>query len=143
MIGSNGVVYGTASYSGVANDSGTAFALTPPPQAGGTWTYTVIHTFSEQHDVATPATTMAIDSGGNLYGTAWNGGSQVCYDGCGGIFKLAPNGDGSWTESILHRWGNSKQNPDGSIVMLHNGLLYGTSEFFGPKDLGTIFTLTP
>jgi hypothetical protein len=28
-------------------------------------------------------------------------------------------------------------------VRLHHGLLYGTSEFFGHEDLGTIFTLAP
>jgi hypothetical protein len=86
---------------------------------------------------------MAIDASGSLYGTAWNGGSQACYDGCGGVFKLVPDGDGGWRETVLHRWGNSKQDPDGSIVRLHHGLLYGTSEFFGHEDLGTIFTLAP
>jgi hypothetical protein len=142
-FGNDSVIYGTASYSGVPNRSGAAFSLTPPADAGTNWAYKVTHTFSEKEDVATPATTMAIDAKGNLYGTAWNGGSQSCYDGCGGIFKLAPGEDGTWKETILHEWGNSKEDPNGSIVTLHDGLLYGTSEFFGPNDVGTIFTLTP
>lgn len=144
-IASNGTVYGTASYSGVANDSGTAFALTPPAEPGGAWTYTVLHNFAGGSDGATPATTMAFDTTGNLYGTTWNGGSTACYLGCGTIFKLAPpaKSGGSWTETILHEWGNSGQTPDASIVGFHNGLLYGTSLFFGTSNVGSVFTLTP
>ncbi len=143
VIGRNGVIYGTASYSGVANDSGTAFELTPPAQSGGHWTYNVIHTFGGGKDGATPATTTALDQKGNLYGTTWNGGSSACYLGCGTIFTLAPTGKGNWNETILHNWANSGQNPDGSIVVLHDGLLYGTSEFFGASNDGTVFTMTP
>jgi hypothetical protein len=44
-VGSNGVLYGTASYSGVANTTGTVFRLTPPVAAGGAWTYSALHTF--------------------------------------------------------------------------------------------------
>jgi hypothetical protein len=38
-FGSGGAIYGTASYSGVPNRSGTAFSLTPPANMGGSWTY--------------------------------------------------------------------------------------------------------
>jgi uncharacterized repeat protein (TIGR03803 family) len=143
-MGANGVVYGTASYSGVANDSGTAFALTPPAQQGGAWPYNVIHKFSGGKNGATPSTTMAIDASGNLYGTTWNGGSTACYLGCGTVFELAPPAEGGpWKWKILHNWANSNQDPDESIVVLHDGLLYGTSEFFGTKGYGTVFTMTP
>ena len=87
-IAGSGTVYGTASYSGVANDSGTAFQLTQ--SGGGAWTYTVLHTFAGGKDAATPATTLTIDTSGNLYGTSDNGGSAACYLGCGTVFKLTP-----------------------------------------------------
>lgn len=144
VIGANGVVYGTASYGGVPNDSGTAFALNPPSKSGGVWTYTVIHQFRGGKDGATPATTMALDAKGNLYGTTWNGGSTACYLGCGTVFRLAPpTGRGTWAETILHDWANSGQTPNGSIVVLHDGALYGTTEFYGPLNDGTVFTATP
>lgn len=144
VIDRNGVVYGTASYSGVANDSGTAFALTPPAKSGGTWKYKVIHKFAGGKDGATPATTMALDQKGNLYGTTWNGGSSACYLGCGTVFKLTPSTESrTWTETILHNWANSGQVPDGSIVVFHDRLLYGTTEFFGASNDGTVFTMTP
>ena len=143
-VGTNGALYGTASYSGVANDSGTAFQLTPPAVAGRAWTYAVLHTFAGGSDGATPASTPTFDPSGNLYGTTDNGGSSACYLGCGTVFKLAPpSGGGAWTETVLHEWSNSGQNPNSSIVMFHNGLLYGTTLFLGAADVGSAFTLVP
>ena len=141
VVGANGALYGTASYSGVANDSGTAFQLTPPAGAGGAWTYSVIHTFAGGNDGATPASTPVFDPQGNLYGTTWGGGSAACYTGCGTIFKLAPPSRGSaWTETVLFSWPN---NPQSSIVVFSNGLLYGTTFNLGAANVGSAFELAP
>jgi hypothetical protein len=144
-LGPNGVLYGAGSYSGVANASGVIYELTPPKQAGGAWTETVLHTFPAfKGDATTPFTTLAIDQSGNLYGTSVFGGSSACYLGCGTIFKLAPpSSGGAWTETILHDLGNSGQNPNSSIVIFHNGLLYGTTTYLGASDVGSVFTLVP
>jgi len=144
-LGPNGVLYGNGSYSGVANASGVVFELTPPAQQGGAWTETVLHTFpAYKGDATTPWTTLAIDASGNLYGTSVFGGSTACYLGCGTIFKLAPpTGGGGWTGTVLHDLGNSGQDPNGSLVVLHNGLLYGTTTYLGASDLGSVFTLVP
>ena len=113
VLGANGTLYGTGSYSGVANASGVVFQLT---SSGGTWTEKVIHTFPAfKGDGTTPGSTMTIDAGGNLYGTTDFGGSTSCYEGCGTVFKLAPpSGSGAWTETILHDWANSGQTPNES-----------------------------
>jgi len=143
-LGPNGVLYGVASYSGVANASGLVFQLTPPAQSGGAWTETVLHNFPGfKGDATTPATTLAIDQNGNLYGTSVFGGSNACYLGCGTIFKLAPPAGGAWTETVLHDLGNSGQNPNSSLVVFHNGLLYGTTTYLGALDVGSVFTLVP
>jgi hypothetical protein len=144
-LGPNGVLYGAGSYSGVANASGVIYQLTPPGQSGGVWTETVLHTFPAfKGDATTPYTTLAIDQSGNLYGTSIFGGSSACYLGCGTIFKLAPpSGGASWTETILYDLGISGQNPNSSIVIFHNGLLYGTTTYLGASDVGSVFTLLP
>lgn len=118
---------------------------TPPEQAGGAWTEAVLHNFPAfKGDATTPSTTLAIDQSGNLYGTSVFGGSNACYLGCGTIFKLAPpSGGGPWTETILHDLGNSGQNPNSSIVVFHNGLLYGASTYLGASDVDSVFTLVP
>jgi hypothetical protein len=143
-VGANGNVYGTASYSGVANDSGTAFQLTPPAGAGGSWTYTVIHTFTGGTEAATPASTPVFDQNGNLYATTANGGTGSCYQGCGTVFQLAPPSKGSsWTETVLASLANSGQNSNASQVVSRNGLLYGTTLALGTANLGSVFTLVP
>jgi uncharacterized repeat protein (TIGR03803 family) len=144
-LGPDGVLYGAASYSGVPNDSGLIFQLSPPAQSGGTWTETVLHNFpASKSDGNTPATTMTIDQNGNLYGTTDFGGLSNCNGSCGIIFKLAPPvGGGQWTETVLHDLGNSGQDPNGCIVYFRNGLLYGTTMFLGSADEGTVFTLVP
>ena len=140
-VGADGSIYGTASYSGVANQSGTAFRLT---SSGSSWQFSVLYSFSAGKNGSTPASTMAFDTSGNLYGTTDNGGSTACYEGCGTIFKLAPpSGGGSWTESVLFDLGNSGQNPNASEVVFHNSLLYGTTINLGSADLGSAFTLVP
>ena len=145
VVGANGVLYGNASYSGVVNASGVVFQLTPPAQSGGAWTETVLYTFPGfKADATTPATTLAIDGSGNLYGTSVFGGSTACYLGCGTVFKLAPPlGGGAWTETVLLDLGNSGQNPNSSMVVVHNGLLYGTTTYLGASDVGSVFTLVP
>jgi uncharacterized repeat protein (TIGR03803 family) len=143
VVGSNGVLYGTASYSGVANDSGTAFQLTPPA-SGGAWTFKVLHTFAGGKDGATPASTLVLDSSGNLYGSTYNGGSSACYQGCGTIFMLSPpTGGGAWTETVLVDLGNSGQNPNASTVAFRNGVLYGTTYDLGAANVGSAFDLVP
>jgi uncharacterized repeat protein (TIGR03803 family) len=62
---------------------------------------------------------------------------------------LAPNGDGSWTESIIHafhRGGGGTpdgQNPDAGLIIDKSGDLYGTTYFGGPDDQGIVFKLAP
>lgn len=95
-------------------------------------------------DATTPYTTLTIDQNGNLYGTSIFGGSAACNEGCGTIFKLSPpSGGGAWTETILHDLGNSGQDPNGSIVFFHNGLLFGTATYLGADNAGSVFMLVP
>jgi hypothetical protein len=54
-----------------------------------------------------------------------------------------PSGGGKWTETVLHELGNSGQNPNASLVVFHNGLLFGTTTYLGALDAGPVFTLVP
>jgi uncharacterized repeat protein (TIGR03803 family) len=52
------------------------------------------------------------DHAGNLYGVATGGGSQ----NEGAVFELSPNGDGTWSETLIYSFCLSNQNcPDGAI----------------------------
>lgn len=142
VLGANGVLYGTASYSGVLNASGVVFQLTPPAGGKGAWSEAVLHTFPAfGRDGTTPGSTLALDQNSNLYGTTDFGGSS----NCGTVFKLAPvSGGGEWTETILQDWAcpNSGSTNE-SRVVYDNGLLYGTTIYLGSANLGQAFTLVP
>ena len=89
-------------------------------------------------DGQTPDGAVIVDAAGNLFGTARSGGSH----GGGVVFKLAPNPDGSWTESAIHEFAG----PDGAslaagLTFDSAGNLYGTTQQGGVYDLGTVFKI--
>ena len=79
------------------------------------------------------------------------GASASCPDGCGTVFKLAPNGDGSWTGSVLHSFNVSDgAYPYAGLTFDAAGNLYGTAVGGGDQSCkvynsgcGTVFELTP
>jgi len=66
---------------------------------GGQWTESVIYSFTNGADGEYPGVLMVIDASGNLYGTAYGGLRPY-----GTVFRLTPNGDGSWSESTLYNF---------------------------------------
>jgi uncharacterized repeat protein (TIGR03803 family) len=83
---------------------GVVFELTP--NADGSWSESVLYRFSGGSDGNEPLASLVLDGAGNLYGTTGMGGDLNCMppSGCGVVFKLKPNSDGTWTESALHRF---------------------------------------
>jgi len=103
-------------------------------------TYKVLHTFTGL-DGAAPLAGVISDAAGNLYGTTRSGGN----DNCGVVFKLTPNADGSWTESVLHSFVESASDgcgPVASLIFDVAGNLYGTTGI-GGLGCGVVFELTP
>ena len=125
-----GNLYGATT--GYARGSGTIFE--PSPQGGG-WNFSTIYTFSGNG----PASTLAIDAAGNLYGTLTN---RSAYDP-GTVFKLSPSG-GGWTYADLHDFtgGNDGRYPVGGVAIAGpGGYLYGTTERGGANDDGVIYQI--
>jgi uncharacterized repeat protein (TIGR03803 family) len=137
-----GNLYGTAVKGGNATcDCGVVFKLTP--QSGGSWTYSVLYTFSGS-DGSQPEAGVILDSAGNLYGTTIYGGGASC--SCGVVFKLTPQSGGSWTESLLYTFTDAADGGypgSGQLVFDHAGNLYGTASGGGSGDNGVVFELTP
>ncbi|MGA8763160.1 MAG: choice-of-anchor tandem repeat GloVer-containing protein, partial [Candidatus Sulfotelmatobacter sp.] len=136
-----GNLYGTTSSGGASND-GAVFKLSPPSAPGGTWTETVLHSFSGA-DGWFPVAGLYLDGAGNLYGTTVQGGNMTACggSGCGVVFKLSPGSGGTWTEMLLHRFARTDgSQPYGSLTFYH-GNFYGTT-FTGSNFAGTVFELT-
>jgi uncharacterized repeat protein (TIGR03803 family) len=137
----------------VLRDCGTVFELTPTTT--GKWDRRILHSFNGK-DGANPFSALIFDSTGNLYGTTSQGGNlSGCGGvGCGVVFKLAPDANGMWTETVLHVF-NEKNGaiPYASLVFDSAGNLYGTTVFGGNIEssqcgknipgCGVVFELSP
>jgi len=85
--------------------------------------------------------TMVFDSAGNLYGTTQQGGIIPCGPddrGCGAVFELSPQPDGTWTPQVLYRF---QGGTDGDLVYAGvtldaAGNLYGTTSSGGNDQNG-------
>jgi uncharacterized repeat protein (TIGR03803 family) len=87
---------------------------------------------------------LVFDASGNLYGVTSAGGT---YSG-GVAYMLSRNQSGTWIETVLHNFGNTK-NKDGaepynnSLIFDSAGNLYGTTYRGGTFDAGTVFEISP
>lgn len=143
---SNGNLYGTTSFGGSGNvadgGAGTVFELS---LGTGKWKERVIYNFSGGTDGGAPMASLIFDSKGNLYGATYGGGNPAC--GCGVVFELSPRADGTWSETVLHQFGNQGQELNqswGPLTFDTKGNLYGTAASGGMLcGCGGIFELTP
>jgi len=126
VMNGTGDLFGTTS-SGGAHGHGVVFKL----GAGGT--ESVLYSFGSGSDAAFPESDLILDSAGNLYGTALEGGQF----GAGAVFELATDG----TESILHSFDITYGSDPGEqrLVMDSAGNIYGTTQHGGANSDGVVF----
>ncbi|HXM23300.1 MAG TPA: choice-of-anchor tandem repeat GloVer-containing protein [Terriglobales bacterium] len=133
ILDASGNLYGTTPVGG-AHGYGTVFELTQ--SAGGAWTAKVLHNFNGGYG---SYGSLIFDTSGNLYGTTGGGGTY----NYGTVFKLTPNANGHWTETVLHSFnGNDGLQPLAGLILKKGGL-YGTTLSGGAYNGGTVFELTP
>jgi len=149
-VDQKGNVYG-ATGNGGSNYKGNVYEVSPA--GGGTWTETTLYSFTGASDGAYPFGGVTLDKAGNLYGTAYEGGSMSDCDGagCGVVFELTP-GSGGWTEAVLHAFSETDGAlPESPLVMDAAGNLYGATTAGGTSNYcvgspangcGVVFKLT-
>jgi uncharacterized repeat protein (TIGR03803 family) len=137
-IDAQGNLYGTTESGGPLR-AGTVFKLTQPPSgASGEWKETILHGFGEDQNGYLPGGGVIFDGAGNLYGTTGLGGA-----GCGVVFKLSPQSDGSWKYALLHTFHQSDGcSPGANLTFGPDGKLYGTTTIGGAHGGGVVFQLT-
>lgn len=133
-------------------DNGLVFKLAPDGHGGVT--QSTIYAFAPCDanqgclDGVHPFGGVTFDNFGNLYGTTVQGGaaSFACGEtdaqkpvGCGTVFKLAPDGSGGWSETILYRFTGGKDGaspaPD-RLAIEPSGNVVGTTPDGGDLDPG-------
>ncbi len=138
----DGNFYGTTEIGGLG--SGTVFKLTP----GGV--ESVLYAFCGTSgsgsctagDGALPQAGLIQASDGNFYGTTFIGGVH----NQGTVFRVTPAG----VETVLHSFSGNNgvanstdgAEPIADLIQGTDGNLYGTTEFGGADNLGTVFKIT-
>jgi uncharacterized repeat protein (TIGR03803 family) len=125
-----GNLYGRTEYGGT-NNCGVVYQLKPSTK--GTWAESVIYNFTTLNTDYRGAG-LVVDSSGNLYGVA----NEV-------VFKLSPGAKGKWTETDLYTFKGPPDGSqtDGSLTLDAAGNLYGTTEYGGAYNYGTVYELSP
>lgn len=154
-LDADGNLYGTTYNGGSATrcsgfGCGVVYKLTPT--ATGPWKETVLHTFVDGPDGAIPAGGVILDSKGNLYGTAEEGGDLTACGalGCGTVFELSPQSNGAWHFQVLHKFERADGSaPIAALIFDSQGNLIGTTALGGDLNCnngsgcGTVFRLSP
>ncbi len=138
VLDAAGNLYGTSESGGI-HEGGAVFELSP--NSDGSWTERVLHSFGSGNDGEFPVAGLIFDNAGNLYGTTLGGGIHLT----GTVFELSPNGNGSWSEKVLHHFGhgNDGTDPQASLIFDSAGNLYGTAVGGGSEGQGAVFELSP
>jgi uncharacterized repeat protein (TIGR03803 family) len=138
-LDSTGSLYGTTQVGGKYG-AGTVFRLTRQPN--GHWKETILHNFKGGKGGWDASAGVVLDANGSLYGVTGLGGDSDC--DCGVVYTLAPNPDGTWTYTVLHRFrGYDGAYPAANLVLDDKGNLYGTTEYGGSGGGGVVFKITP
>ncbi|MBV9102666.1 MAG: hypothetical protein JO060_03690 [Candidatus Eremiobacteraeota bacterium] len=130
-----GNLYGTTLFDG-PRGYGTLFKIAP------NGTETVLHGFAAGNDGASPFDRPLLDRNGNLFGTTSSGGGPNCGSvGCGTVFEVTPDGSEKIIYSFLGDYDG--ESPWDSVIEDQGGNLYGTTEFGGGANWGTVFVVSP
>jgi len=133
---SAGNLYGTTEYGGAsAFGYGVVFKL------DSSGVETVLYSFTGGPGGADPVSGLVQDAAGNLYGTAFGGGSAEGLNGNGVVFQIDTTG----IETVLHTFsgGADGGHPHGSLWRDAAGNLYGTTANGGIGNNGVVFKIAP
>lgn len=148
VMDASGNLYGTTDSGGNLQDCdgygcGVVFELTP--NGNGGWQESVLYAFQGAPDGSYPGGNLVFDGSGNIYGTTSGGGTGTsCNQGCGTVFELSPQQDGTWTETVLYDF---QGEPDGAfpagLTFDAAGNLFGITPGGGTHNNGIAYELSP
>ncbi len=154
-----GNLYGTTLLGGTDCNYGCGTVFELKRTADG-WKESTLYNFTGGNDGDEPAADLVFDTAGNLYGTTMVGGNEIgsaqCNRvGCGAVFELMPNQNGTWTEKTVYTFAGA---PDGGtpvqgLTLDPAGNAYGVTETGGTgqcgggyhfyQGCGALYKLTP
>jgi uncharacterized repeat protein (TIGR03803 family) len=142
----SGNLYGTCDFGG-SNGWGVVYQLHPDGTGG--WTENVIKNFDLGREGGyTWASGVVFGPDGALYGVTRlgaNHGDTCSGYGCGIVYALSPQSDGTWKEQVLHSFLGRKDGaePLGNLLLDNVGQIYGAAYLGGNSDKGVVYRMTP
>ena len=154
ILDSAGNLYGTTEQGGAGIDGGDGAVFELGHSSEG-WGEELLIGFGDSYQGdgpnpagSNPSGALIFDAFGNLYGATILGGRGPCNPGlgCGTVFELAREPDGTWSETVLYAFdGKDGSGPSGSLTLDPAGNLYGATYANGSTSgcCGTVFRLSP
>lgn len=141
VLDSAGNIYGSNTAWGYDNGQYFGGNLFQVLNEDGSYSGSTLHTFvGGSDDGAQPNPGLVRDSAGNLYGSTQAGGNL---NNNGVVFEFSPNGDGTWTETLIYEFGSGKSScPVGTMAIDKEGNLYGTTACGGAYGAGSVYKLS-
>jgi uncharacterized repeat protein (TIGR03803 family) len=143
IFDASGNLYGTATEGGILTDCsnsgmkigcGVVYELSP--NGSGGWIEAVLYAFRGRIDEYSPASELAFDKRGALYGT-----SVLT------VYRLTPPAKPGalWQETTIHSFpgGVAGSNTAGDVVFDKSGNLYGATYSFGLEGYASVYELSP
>jgi uncharacterized repeat protein (TIGR03803 family) len=146
LPGSDGYFYGTT-WDGGDNGAGSIFCMSATGSLSNLYSFPAATNDSGEVVYDLGPGDLALGTNGNIYGTTRSGGSNFS----GTIFEISPSG----SFATLHTFGAETTRfsgratsvdgaaPTGALVLGKDGNFYGTTEYGGSNNMGTIFQITP
>lgn len=145
VVGKDGNLYGTTYYGGVIWNAGAVYELR---EVSGVWIAAIIYNFLGDSLGQYPASSLAVDAAGDLYGTTYQGGNF----NLGSVFKLTPGANNKWTQKVIYSF-KGYASKDGQypyyagVTLDTEGNVYGTTYQGGSSsgnnlNYGTVYKLT-
>jgi uncharacterized repeat protein (TIGR03803 family) len=133
--GTDGNYYGTTAGGGTPGGHGTIFEMSP---AGALLQSVTVHQSNgAPGDLRAP---LIQASNGNFYGTSYEGGDDT---NAGTVFEFTPAGVVTTLHSFDGGAGGQGNRPYDGLLQGSDGNFYGTTEYGGTAELGTVFKITP
>jgi hypothetical protein len=140
VAAANGALYGVT-FGGGTYNFGTAYELQPPAVPGGSWSETVLYSFTDTIGPGDgPPTSLILGPAGQIYVT-------TSYS----VIELQPpaSPEGAWTPALLYSFsGGASGSVPTSLTAGPKGRFYGATKYGGGGSVhdngaGTIFELFP
>jgi len=132
IVGPDNALYGSTGggncYENSGVSCGTIFRL---DNTGSGWALTTLYSFRGGTDGSAPGA-LKFGPDGKLYGTTFSGGKfqyQCFYLGCGTVFSLTRDSDGTWSKTALYAFNGppDAQTPVAPVAFDAAGNLYGAA----------------